>query len=146
MKITTPEESALILSRLCSERFDIDAIKYYLEASPTVRDFRNRFAAVFFQQYQQVLQRTARENGLSETTKLAEDFDTAREILDTIKHEFDMYVNIIERWDDTVDGFEWKTQKHRVALSAIAVIEGLRDLARAHGAIRFDPYQPIPRS
>lgn len=146
MKTKTPEESAFILSSLCSERLDIDAIKYYLEASPTVRDFRNRFAAVFFRQYQQVLQCTARENGLSETTKLAEDFDTAREVLDTIKHEFDMYVNIIARWGDAVDGFGWKTQKHRVALSAIAVIESVRDLARAHGAIRFDPDQPIPRS
>ena len=143
--ITSPEESAYVIARLCSERFDNDAIQYYLEVSATARDFRNRFAAAFFQEYQRALQLTASESEYSDSTKLAQDFEAAREALDVLQHEFSMYLNIIERWGDAVNGFQWKTQKHRAALAAIEVIEAARSLARAHGAIRFDAYQPIPR-
>ena len=111
MKITTPEESVLILARLCSQRFDSAAIKYYLEASPTARDFRNRFVAAFFVAYCGVLASTLARSRQPETKTLAEDFDAARESLDTLKGELDAWLNITERWGEAVDGFAWKTQK-----------------------------------
>jgi hypothetical protein len=145
MKITSPEESAYILARLCSEEFDNAAIQYYLKTSPTARDFRNRFTAAFFHAYLRVLPFIVGESGKSRT-KQSEDFDAAREGLDLLSREFDAWMKIVERWDDAVKGFEWKAQKHRAALAAIEVIEAARDLARAHGAIRFDPSQSIPQS
>jgi hypothetical protein len=142
--MSSTEEPAKIIARLCSERFDNAAIQYYLEESLTARDFRNRFNASFFCQYQSALLSTASESEYSDTTKLAEDFEVARENLDMVKREFDAWLSIVERWN-AVDGFAWKKQKRLAARAALEVIEATRDLARAHGAIRFDPYRPIPR-
>jgi hypothetical protein len=47
--------------------------------------------------------------------------------------------------DDFVYGFPWGAGKHRATLAAIAVLEAVRNLARAYGGIRFDPYSKTLR-
>lgn len=134
MKITSPEDSAYIIARLCSERFDNAAIKYYLQASPTARDFRNRFTAAFFRAFQEALQASLNENTLKgeAAANIAERFDAAREELE-------------RRADDFVYGFPWEAGKHRATLAAIAVLDAVRNLAQAYGAIRFDLYSSTQR-
>lgn len=128
MKITTPEESAYILARLCSETTSNDVIKHHLKSSPTERDFRNRFAAVLFRAFLEAMHTSPGEyTPRREAAKLVERFDAARADLE-------------KRVDDCVYGSPWRAGKHRATLAAIAVLEAVRKFARAYGAIRFDPF------
>ena len=128
MKIMSQEELAYILARLCSDTTSNDVIKHLLKSSPTERDFRNRFAAVLLRAFLEELHTSSGEYTSSgEAAKLVERFDTARAELE-------------KRVDDCVYGSPWRAGKTPAALAAIAVLEAMRNLARAYGAIRFAPY------
>jgi hypothetical protein len=138
MKTTAPEDVAWVIANMVDMGFDDAAIKYYLEASPNPSHFRNLFAAARFQVYATAYVASTGQGPVGWTEGAAR-FDAARYALEIRQCEFESYFTCLERWGEQVAGFEWRTQKHRAALAAVDVIKYVRDLAQAHGALRYDP-------
>lgn len=133
MKITTPADSAYILARLCSETTSDDVIKYRLRWSPTERDFWNCLAAAAIRRFLEALQTSASEYAFKgQGVKLADDFGAALKSLEM-------------RADDLLYGSPRQATKDAATLRrVIAFLDAVTPLARAYGAIRFDPYSNIP--
>lgn len=151
MKPISSDELAMILAHLCSRPFDDGAIGHYLKKSPTVNDFRNLFAAAVLFCVGSIAFRSVSERSTpgEDRTTLAERFGAAREELDDLGSKFDNWLSLVEHFADRVPGFKWGTQRRHAAAGALIVLEAVRNLARAYGAIRFDPYsktQSAPQS
>lgn len=132
MKITTPEESAYILARLCSETTSNDVIKYHLQSSPAERDFGNRLAAAAIRRFLEGLQTSGSEYEFTgSTVKLADNFGDALKRLEM-------------RADDLLYGAPWRASRGAATIKAIDVLDAVTILARTFGAIRFDPYTNSP--
>jgi len=132
MTTPTPEDAVYILARLCSETTGDDVIKYHLQSSPSERDYWNRLAAVAIRRFLEGLQTTASEYAFKgQAVRLADDFGAALKGLEM-------------RADDLLCGAPWRAGEPRAALAVIAVLEAVRNVAHAYGAIRFDPNSNTP--